>query len=268
MLRAELVLLFRRRRTLVLLGVLALLPILAGLALRFFGSPHGGGGGGPAFFNQVTNNGVFLSLAALTVASGFFLPLTVSIVGGDTIAGEAGLGTLRYLLVRPVGRTRLLAAKLASALAYCLVAAIDIAVVGLIAGSILFPVGSLTTISGFQISLVDGIGRALLAAVVLGVSMFGVAAIGLFVSTLTETPVGAMAGTAGFFIASLVIGGISQLSFLHPYLFTEHWDAFADLFRVPISWGGIVSDLELQLGWGLVAVLAAWARFTTSDVLA
>ncbi|MDA8309372.1 MAG: ABC transporter permease, partial [Actinomycetota bacterium] len=73
---------------------------------------------------------------------------------------------------------------------------------------------------------------------------------------------------AGFFIASLVIGGISQLSFLHPYLFTEHWDAFADLFRVPISWGGIVSDLELQLGWGLVAVLAAWARFTTSDVLA
>ena len=109
MLRAELLHLFRRRRIHALLVVLALVPVAIVIALKLSGGPDRGEG--PTFLNQVTNNGVFATLAALVITLPVFLPLAVSIVAGDAIAGEAGLGTLRYLLIRPSGRSRLLAVK-------------------------------------------------------------------------------------------------------------------------------------------------------------
>src|ERR671910_726384 len=60
---------------------------------------------------------LLLALAAIPVSVPLFLPLTVGVVAGDTIAGEANLGTLRYLLVAPAGRVRLLLVKYAGALA-------------------------------------------------------------------------------------------------------------------------------------------------------
>ena len=92
------------------------------------------GGDGPTFLDQVTHNGVFAALAGLTVTLPIFLPLAVAIVAGDTIAGEANLGTLRYLLVRPAGRTRLLAVKAVTVAVFCLAATFVVAVAGLVAG--------------------------------------------------------------------------------------------------------------------------------------
>ena len=104
--RNELSILFRRRRIQALLAVLVVLPVLVIVAIRFSGGPDGGEG--PAFFNQVTNNGVFATLAALTIMLPIFLPMAVAVVAGDAVSGEANLGTLRYLLIRPVGRVRFL----------------------------------------------------------------------------------------------------------------------------------------------------------------
>lgn len=266
MFRAELTLLFTRRRTLGLLAALAFIPILAGLAIYFEGGP--GAGHGPPFLNQVTHNGVFLALTGLTVASQFFLPLTVAIVAGDSIAGEASMGTLRYLLARPVGRTRLLGAKLTAALAYSIAAALTVSIIGLLVGAILFPIGPVTTLSGFTISLGNGTLRVLGAALVVGISMAGLAALGLFLSTLTEASVGAMAATAGLFVAFLIFGNLPELASIQPYLFTAHWDSFGDLMRQPATWGAIGKDFLLQAGWAAVACVAAWARFSTADVLA
>ncbi len=265
---SELRLVFGRRRTKALLAALAAIPVLAALAVRLFSSPGSGGGGGPAFFDQITHNGVFVALGGLAVAIPFFIPLTVAVVSGDTMAGEASLGTLRNLLARPVGRTRLLAAKLASAMAFCLAAALVVVIAGLIAGAVLFPLGRVTTLSGFTISLADGLLRSLLAGLVVGASMLGLACIGLFVSTLTEIPVGAMAATAAIAIAIQIADGISQLHAIQPYLLTHHWLAFGDLLRVPINFANIISDMFLQLAWGTVFLAAAWARFSTQDVLA
>ena len=58
-------------------------------------------GDGPQFIGRVTGNGLFLVFTALTVSLPFFLPLIIGVVAGDSIAGEAGLGTLRYLLTVP-----------------------------------------------------------------------------------------------------------------------------------------------------------------------
>ncbi|MGH9065699.1 MAG: ABC transporter permease [Acidimicrobiales bacterium] len=261
---SELGLVFRRRRTIVLLVLLAAVPVLAAVAIRVAGN---GGGGGPAFVSDITHNGVFAAIAGLTLVLTFPLPLAVAIVAGDTIAGEANLGTLRYLLARPTGRTRLLAAKFGTTIVFCVVAALVVAAAGLVAGAILFPLGRVTTVSGFSISLTTGVLRAFEAAGIVGVSMIGLAAIGLFISTVTEVPVGAMAGTLGAFIAVQIADSVPQLHTIHPELFLQHWSAFADLLRVPVGYGSIEADLLLQLCWAAVFAAAAWARFTTADVL-
>ncbi len=266
MLITELRHLFRRTRVVVLLAVMFLIPVLLAVAVAISGGPSSGRG--PSFLDRVSHNGVFAALAGLTVALPFFLPLTVAVVAGDTIAGEASLGTLRYLLARPAGRLRLLLIKAAATVTYCLAAALAVAVGGLIAGAILFPIRNLTTLSGTTISLADGIGRTLLAAVVVGASLLGLAAIGMFISTLTDVPVGAMAATAGLAVLSQILDAVPQVHAIHPWLFTHQWMAFGDLFRSPVDWHGVGRDLLLQVGYIAVFGTAAWARFTTRDVLA
>ncbi len=267
MLIAELRTLFHRTRVRVLLGVLFAVPVLLTIVVYISGGPQSGGQG-PGFLSRVSHNGVFAALAGLTVTLPLFLPLTVAVVAGDTIAGEASLGTLRYLLTRPSGRVRLLAVKAVTVVAFCLAAALVVAIGGLIAGAIFFPLGRMITLSGTTLSLGDGIFRALVAALIVGASLLGLAAIGMFISTLTDVPVGAMAGTVGVAVLSGVVGAVSQLSAIHPWLFTDQWLSFGDLLRSPVQWQHIRQDLLLQAGYIAVFGSAAWARFTTRDVLA
>ncbi|MCT9081390.1 ABC transporter permease [Streptomyces fulvoviolaceus] len=270
--RNELLTTFRRWRTIALLAVLAAVPILIGIAIKIETSdgggvgPGGGGGGGPAFISQITNNGLFLVFTALAATLPFFLPMAIGVVAGDAIAGEANAGTLRYLLVAPAGRTRLLLTKYATAMTFCLVATLVVAVSALTVGAVLFPLGDLTTISGTQISFADGLGRALLIALVVAASLTGVAALGLFVSTLTTSGIAAMATTVGLLITIQILDQIPQLHALQPYFFSHYWLSFADLMRDPVYWDELVKNLGLQALYAAVFGSAAWARFTTKDI--
>ncbi|MEU3858986.1 ABC transporter permease [Streptomyces sp. NPDC028722] len=271
LLRSELVTAVRRWRTLALLGVLAAVPVLIGIAVRIEtrdGAPAGGNGAGPAFLTQVTNNGLFLVFTALAATLPFFLPMAVGVVAGDAIAGEAGGGTLRYLLVAPAGRTRLLLTKYATVLAFCLLATLVVAVSALAVGVLLFPLGEVTTISGTRIGLAEGFGRALLIALVVAASLVGVAAVGLFVSTLTQSGIAAMATTVGLLVTVQIVDQIPQLHALQPYLFPHYWLSFADLMRDPVYWDGLTRNLGLQALYAAVFGSAAWARFTTKDISA
>ncbi|MFD5200891.1 ABC transporter permease [Streptomyces sp. NPDC058375] len=273
LLRSEITTLLRRHRTYALLGVLAAVPVLIGIAVRIETGGGGGGGAGgpdggagPAFLAQVTNNGVFLVFAALAATLPVFLPMAVGVVAGDAIAGEASSGTLRYLLVAPAGRTRLLLVKYASVLAFCLVATLVVAASALAVGALLFPVGEVTTISGTRIGIGEGLVRAGLTALVVAVSLTGFAALGLFVSTLTGSGIGAMAATVGLLITVQILDSIPQLSGVHPYLFAHYWMSFADVLREPVHWDDLIKNFQLQGLYVAVFGSAAWARFTAKDV--
>ncbi|MGV9223388.1 ABC transporter permease [Streptomyces albogriseolus] len=269
--RDELRTTFRRWRTLALLGVLAAVPVLVGIAVRIEtgdGSSSGGGGGGPAFVSQITNNGLFLVFTALAATLPFFLPMAVGVIAGDAVAGEAGAGTLRYLLVAPAGRTRLLLTKYAAVMVFCLAATLVVAVSALAVGALLFPLGDLTTISGTRITFAEGLLRALLIALVVAASLLGVAALGLFVSTLTNSGIAAMATTVGLLITVQILDQIPQLHAVHPYLFSHYWLSFADLMREPVLWDDLTRNLGLQALYALVFGSAAWARFTGKDITA
>src|SRR5690349_16398102 len=209
--RSELRLVLGRRRNQVLLLGLAMVPLLLGTVL-FLSQDTALDGQGPGFVGRVTSNGLFLVVASLFLCLPFLLPLTIGIASGDAVAGEASAGTLRYLLTVPVARGRLLAVKAVGALAFAASAVLAIAVVGLVTGAVYFGLRGVTLLSGTTVPLGDGVLRVAAIVAYVGLSMTGLVAVGLFYSTLTEVPVGAMAATV---VTAIVCGVLDQLPQLH-----------------------------------------------------
>ncbi len=232
MFRVELGKAARRWRTWVLAVVLGAVPALIVVALVLNPPPPGAADG---FFTLATRNGLFAPLAALTVVQPFLLPLTAGLLSGDAIAGEASAGTLRYLLVRPVRRRTLVLGKYASVVALLVAAVTVIVVVGLLAGGITFGLGSIPTLSGTTLSLSEALLRLTGAALYAVAGVAGLAAVGLFISSLTESGPGATVATVAVAIIGQILGALSSLEAIHPYLLNEYWLAFFELFRSPVS---------------------------------
>ena len=264
-LRSELRLVFGRRRNQILLGALGVIPLAIGIAVKV--SPPGGGGdGGPQFLNRITDSGLFLVLTALFITLNLFLPVVAGIIAADSVAGEAQAGTLRYLLAVPVRRGRLLVVKAVGIATYAIAAVGVICVVAAIAGISLFGTGSFTLLGGQTVSVGEGLLRVLAVAVYVWLSMFGLLAVGLLISVLTEVPIAAMAGTLGFAILSIVLDQIPELHSIHPGLISNYWQSFGTLVRVGPDYAQLGKYLLLQLVYVAIAGGLAWARFSDADV--
>ena len=268
LLRAELRLVFLRKRNMLLLAVTVVFPVVIGIALRV-AAPHpqgGGNGPGVAFFNQLAGNGVFLAFIALSTLLILVLPVVVAVVAGDSVAGEAGYGTLRYLLAVPAGRTRLLAVKFAVIVLFALCATVIVSAVSLAVGAGLFPVGPVTLLSGSTVPLAEGLLRLLFVTLYVAAAMAALGAIGLAVSTLTEHAIGAIAAIMILVVTSEVVDNVPQLAAIGPYLPTHWWLSFDSILRAPVDTSSLLKGL---LSFGVYAVLFgsfAWARFTSADV--
>lgn len=265
LLGTELRLVFGRRRNIALLVGLSAVPLLLGTVL-YVTQDSALAGQGPGFVARVTGNGLFLVVAALFMCLPFLLPLTTGIAAGDAIAGEAQAGTLRYLLAVPVSRTRLLAVKALAAAAFVTAAVVAVAAVALLVGAVLFGLREITLLSGTTVPLADGVLRVAGVAGYVALSLTGLVAVGLFFSTLTEVPVGAMAATVVVAIVSAVLDTLPQLAAIHPALLTHHWLDFAEFLRIEVGWDVLCQGLAVQAAWVAIFGALAWARFTTADV--
>ena len=269
MIRVELSLLARRPRTWISLGILVALPIVAAIFLAVTKiAPQPGDPSNPPLLSQVLDNGTLFAAAALALDLVPLLPLCVLIVAGDAIAGEVNAGTLRYLLTRPVSRSKLLTAKLTAIVVYVIGAVVTVAVAGYIAGIILFKhSGSISTISGGEpLTSTQTALRIVLAVLYVGVSMLGVAAFALLLSSIVDNPLGAALGGFAVLVASTTLDALDAAGAAQPYLPTHYWLSFVDLFRNPILWRDIERGLLLQAVYVAVMLGAAWAYFTTRDI--
>lgn len=262
LLRSELRLIMGRRRNQAGLLVLASVPILIAVALRVSSGGRGDGGG----LLALANNGIFVALTALSVEMALFLPLAVAALSGDTLAGEANQGTLRYLLTVPVERTRLLVVKYTSLVIGTSIGVLVVAGTGVLVGGVLLGLGPTTLLSGDTIGLAAALGRLALAGAYLTAGLAALAAIGLFISTLTEQPVAAMIATTVASTAMWIMDSIPQLDWLHPWLLVHRWGALADAFREPIFWDTMRTGLLVDLGYTIVFGALAWARFSNKDI--
>ncbi len=252
-----------RRRNQAGLAVLAAVPVVVAFAVKA-SAPRPGRG--PDFLSSITSNGLFVALTALTAEIAMFLPLAVAMLCGDAIAGEANQGTLRYLLTVPVTRTRLLFVKYASLVFGALWGVTLVAVTGVLVGAALFGVGPLTTLSGSQLEFVPALGRLGLVVLYLTACLASLAALGLFVSTITEQPMAATITVMIVVILSWVLDGVPQVAWLHPWLIVHEWMSFGDLLRDPLTLDSAGRGLWVALGYAVVFLAAAWARLSGKDI--
>jgi ABC-2 type transport system permease protein len=261
---SELGIIFGRRRNLAGMAVLAVVPVILGVSIRI-SEPTGPG---PGFIVGITGNGLFVAFAALILELPLFLPLAVGTIAGDSVAGEANLGTLRYLLTIPAGRTRLLVVKYAAIVIFALVCTLLVAAVGAFMGVALFGGGDMTLLSGTRTSMADGLWRLLLSSLYLAAQFSALGAIGLFISTLTEQPIGATIAVVLVNVMMFILDSISQLAWLHPWLLTHWWTAIGDFLRDPIYPDSIERGLLTAAVYAATFWLLAWARFSNKDITA
>jgi ABC-2 type transport system permease protein len=227
-----------------------------------------------------------------------FLPVAVAVVAGDSIAGEASAGTLRYLLARPVGRTRLLVAKLVAVITFTLVAVIAVTVTSYATGVLILgpsrasavgfapggnsgsiapgaggaptaglqPGSAVTSLSGAPLTTIQLIERVLGAMSFITVSMLSVAAIAIFLSTFTDSALAAALGALATLVGSEILVTLNAASVVQPYLPTRYWLAWIDFFRQPIFWRDIQRGFAIQAVYVVVFLGAAWANFATRDI--
>jgi len=269
MIAVELSKMVRSRRTWVTILLIDALPTLVAVLLGITDlGPRPGSG--PAFLSAVLTDGTLFPLAAIAIIVPLLLPIAVAIAAGEAIAGEAQAGTLRYMLIRPVGRTRLLVAKLISVMAFVLLAVLVVAATAYVSGSLLLgqeqAAAGATSISGTTLSTQELLLRTLLALAYAMLSMLGVAAIALFLSTAVDTPLAAALGALSVLIASSLLLTLDAAQALQPWLPTRYWLSFVDLFRDPIQWRDVVRGTGLQALYVAVFLAAAWANFTTKDI--
>jgi ABC-2 type transport system permease protein len=299
--RVELVKLFRRPRTWISMVLTCALPFVVAIFITttHLAPPPGQGS---AFLSAVLQDGALYPAAALALVLPVFLPVAVAVVAGDSIAGEAAGGTLRYLLVRPVGRTRLLVAKLISVTAYVLSVVLAVTFTAYATGVFLLgpsraaavgqapgggpgtgggpgiagqaPTagqaagGAITSLSGAPLSLLQLTERIAGAIAFITVSMLGVAAIALFLSTITDSALGSALGALAALVASEVLVALNAATVVQPYLPTRYWLAWIDFFRQPVFWRDIQRGFGIQAVYVVVFLAAAWANFSTKDITA
>jgi ABC-2 type transport system permease protein len=273
----ELAKLFRRPRMYVIVGLLCLLPFIVAIFLATTRIPPPPGQGG-AFLSAVLANGALFPAAAMALVLPVFLPVAVAVLAGDSVAGEATQGTLRYLLIRPVGRTRLLVAKLVAMIVFVLFAIAMVVVTSYLTGVLMLGTGAantggvvllppdVTSLSGDVISPAEFGLRILGTIGYITLSMLGVASIALFLSTFTDSALGAAMGALATLVTSQVLVTLDAAEGVKPYLPTRYWLAWIDFFREPIFWRDIERGAGLQLVYVLVLLGAAWANFKTRDV--
>ena len=306
MITVELVKLLRRPRTWISVVLTCALPFMVAvfITITHLVPPPGQGS---AFLSAVLQDGALYPAAALALVLPVFLPVAVAVVAGDSIAGEATGGTLRYLLVRPVGRTRLLVAKLVSVIVYVLLVVLAVTFTAYATGVFLLgpsvaaavgqapgvpggavggvggsapglagqaPTagqaagGAVTSLSGAPLSLLQLTERTAGAIAFITVSMLGVAAIALFLSTITDSALGSALGALAALVASEVLVTLNAATVVQPYLPTRYWLAWIDFFRQPVFWRDIQRGFGIQAVYVVVFLAAAWANFSTKDITA
>ncbi|MFF9685738.1 ABC transporter permease [Streptomyces sp. NPDC014623] len=272
-LRVEATRQLRRRRTLLMGGVLAALPFVLIIAFAVGGTPgggEGGGGGGGSRINLMdvaTESAANFAATCLFVSAGFLLVVPVALFCGDTVASEASWSSLRYLLAAPVPRSRLLWSKLVVALGFSLAAMVLLPLVALGAGAVAYGWGPLKLPTGGALSTADTVPRLALVVAFVFVSQLVTAGLAFWLSTRTDAPLGAVGGAVGLTIVGNVLDAVTALGTWREFL-PAHWQfAWADALQPDLVWGGMLKGAAVSVTYALILFALAFRGFSRKDIV-
>ncbi|MGC5037603.1 MULTISPECIES: ABC transporter permease [unclassified Streptomyces] len=264
--RVELVRQLKRRRTMVMGGVLFALPIILLIAFQVGGDP-GGGNNRVNLMDTATASGANFAAVNLFSAAGFLLVIPVALFCGDTVASEAGWSSLRYLLAAPVPRARLLWSKLAVGLSLSLAALVLLPVVALIVGTAAYGWGPLQLPTGGTLPTGTAAQRLLVVTVYIMVSQLVTAALAFWLSTRTDAPLGAVGGAVFLTIIGSVLDEVTALGDWRHFL-PAHWQyAWLDAVRPQLEWSDMIQGTSISVTYALVLFALAFRGFARKDIV-
>ncbi len=198
------------------------------------------------------------------------IPILVAIVAGDMVSGEAGRGTFRLLLTRPVSRVKLLTAKYIAAQVYTAMLVLFLAFMSLVIGRLFFATGDLfvilDTINIFNQS--DVLWRFLAAYGYGMISMWVVSGLAFLFSTQATNSLGPIVGSMSVLILFTIISNFSIGIFdvIKPFLFTTYLNGWQLFFADPVDWNQIYSAVAIMALHISVFYGAALLIFTRKDI--
>jgi ABC-2 type transport system permease protein len=264
--RTEIAKQMRRPRTYVALGIAVLIPTIATIALK--ANPPTPGPGEEGLFVLAPNSGIILAVAMLRFMSRFLLVLIAALFAGDAVSSEAAWGNLRYLLVRPVGRPRLLGAKLSVSALLAVTATVLITVTGLTVGGIAFGWSGVSVpIAGISQSAGQLLWNVVLATLYVAWGLAAVVSVGFFVSTLTDVPAGGIGAAIGLYIVSQILDAITSLGSIRYVLPTHYFDSWDALIYGHGPNADMLRGALLQIAYVLLFCGLAFWRFRRKDIL-
>jgi ABC-2 type transport system permease protein len=265
-LRVELVRQLKRRRTLVMGGILFALPFILLVAFQIGGEP-GGGNNRVNLMDTATTSGANFAAVNLFASAGFLLVIPVALFCGDTVASEAGWSSLRYLLAAPVPRARLLWSKLAVGLTLSLAALVLLPLVALAVGTAAYGTGPLELPTGGTLPFGTAAQRLAVTVAYIFVSQLVTAALAFWLSTRTDAPLGAVGGAVGLTIIGSVLDEVTALGDWRDFL-PAHWQyAWLDAVRPQLEWSDMIQGTSLSITYALVLFALAFRGFARKDVV-
>ncbi|MFJ3229629.1 ABC transporter permease [Streptomyces sp. NPDC086787] len=265
-LRVELVRQLKRRRTLVMGAILAVLPFVLLIAFAIGGDPESRNGR-VTLMDTATASGANFAAVNLFVSAGFLLVIPVALFCGDTVASEASWSSLRYLLAAPVPRARLLWSKLVVGLGLSLAAMMLLPLVAIAVGTAAYGWGPLEIPTGGALAPGTAAQRLLVVVAYVFVSQLVTAGLAFWLSTRTDAPLGAVGGAVGLTIVGNVLDAVTALEDWRDFL-PAHWQfAWADAVQPHLEWSGMIQGAAVSVTYAVILFALAFRGFARKDVV-
>ena len=217
------------------------------------------------------------------------VPILVALVAGDSISGEANMGTLRLILTRPVSRSEFLWAKFIASGIFTVVLLMWMAFLSLLVSTWIFGVDDMLIfrVKGdesqiLQIAANDVLWRYVAAFAYAAVALMVIASLSILLSVYAENSIGPIVATVCIVVFLTIVSNINVPIIdknVKPWLFTTYmvgWKGFfyigTDADGMPISgsvenWASIRNSISILLAH--IVLFFGWAQyaFKKKDIL-
>lgn len=254
----------RRRRTIGIFIVLAVLPLV--LLLAFWLGNDSNETGERGFVDLAQDSGANLVIFTLFASTSFLLIVIVALFAGDTVPSEASWASLRYLLAAPVRRERLLRQKLIVAALSSVVALVFLPAWTLVVGGLAYGWGPYVGPTGTQIGWPEFAGRLLIIIGYLLVELSVVGAFAFVLGVLTDAPLAAVGGAVLLMILCAILDSITALGSIRDGLPGHYAYAWRDALAPTVNYSDMITGALWSVGYAIIAVWFAFWYFLRKDI--
>jgi ABC-2 type transport system permease protein len=254
MLRIELVTQMRRVRSLIMLGLVAGVPILAGVTE----APKAGGRGGAATFSALN-----FTESGLNFMDPVLFGLVVAVFGSILGGADRDWGTLRYLYVRPVSRRRLMTGKWWALVVWSVLVVATFLLATLLTGFVAFGWHPFHRSGTSDLSEASATWALLGAGGYLTICLLSIGAIALALGLLLPRSLEALGISVALLVCSAMLDSVRSLHAIVVILPVHYWLRWTQLF----NGGGtsLLPGLVVQLAAVVVVLTAAYAILSRRD---